>query len=43
MIILMPLLIRINRDHMNGKSENLGSTISFDEDMTKVIYDIRYY
>jgi hypothetical protein len=37
------LLIRLNRDHMNGMSENLGSTISFDEDMTTVINDIMNY
>ena len=37
------LLVRLNRDHMNGMSENLGSTISFDEDMTTVINDIRNY
>jgi len=35
------LLLRLNRDHMDGMSENLGSTISFDEDMTTVINDIR--
>jgi NAD-dependent SIR2 family protein deacetylase len=34
------LLIRANRDHLNGMPENLGSTISFDEDMTKVINEI---
>ena len=34
-------LIRLNRDHMKGMSENLGSTISFNEDMTTVINDIR--
>jgi NAD-dependent SIR2 family protein deacetylase len=37
------LLIRLNRYHINGMSENLGSTISFDEDMTTIINDIRYY
>jgi NAD-dependent SIR2 family protein deacetylase len=37
------LLVRLNRDHMNGMSENLGSTISFNEDMTTVINDIRNY
>ena len=37
------LLIRINRDHLNGMPENLGSTISFNEDMTTVINDIRNY
>lgn len=36
-------LIRLNRDHINGMSENLEVTISFDEDMTKVIDDIRNY
>lgn len=35
------LLLRLNRDHMDGMSENLESTISFDEDMTTVINDIR--
>jgi NAD-dependent SIR2 family protein deacetylase len=34
------LLIRLNKDHMNGMSENLGSTISFDEVMTTIINDI---
>ena len=37
------LLIRINRDHTEGMSENLGSTISFDEDMTTIINEIRNY
>ena len=37
------LLIRLNRDHPDGMSENLESTISFDEEMTAVIYDIRNY
>jgi NAD-dependent SIR2 family protein deacetylase len=37
------LLIRLNRDHLDGMSENLGSTISFNEDMTTVINDIRNY
>ena len=32
------LLIRINRDHVYGIPENLGSTISFNEDMTEVDY-----
>lgn len=36
------LLIRLNRDHLDGMAENLGSTISFDEDMTEVIDDLRY-
>jgi NAD-dependent SIR2 family protein deacetylase len=36
-------LIRLNRDHMKGMSENLGSTISFNEDMTTVINDIKNY
>jgi len=35
------LLIRINSDHLNGMPENLGSTISFSEDMTEVIMDIK--
>lgn len=35
------LLIRINRDHPDGMPENLGSTISFNEDMAKVTNDIR--
>ena len=34
------LLIRINQDHPEGISENLASTISFNEDMTAVIDDI---
>jgi NAD-dependent SIR2 family protein deacetylase len=37
------LLIRLNRDHTNGMSENLESTISFDEDMTTIINEIRNY
>jgi NAD-dependent SIR2 family protein deacetylase len=37
------LLVRLNRDHMNGMSEILGSTTSFDEDMSTVINDIRNY
>jgi hypothetical protein len=37
------LLVRLNRDHMDGMSENLRSTISFDEDMTTVINNIRNY
>lgn len=37
------LLVRLNRDHMNGMPENLGSTISFDDDMTIVTNDIRKY
>ncbi|MDO9339896.1 MAG: Sir2 family NAD-dependent protein deacetylase [Bacteroidales bacterium] len=37
------LLIRVNRDHPNGMTENLGSTISFNEDMTAVIDDFRNY
>jgi NAD-dependent SIR2 family protein deacetylase len=37
------LLIRFNRDHLNGLPENLGSTISFNEDMTTVIKDIKNY
>jgi NAD-dependent SIR2 family protein deacetylase len=37
------LLIRLNRDHTKGMSENTESTISFNEDMTTVINDIRYY
>jgi NAD-dependent SIR2 family protein deacetylase len=35
------LLIRLNSDHLNGMPENLGSTISFSEDMTEVIMDMR--
>lgn len=35
------LLIRLNRDHMEGMSENFESTISFSEDMTTVINYIR--
>jgi len=37
------LLIRLNRDHTKGMSENTESTISFNEDMTTIINDIRYY
>ncbi len=37
------LLIRLNRDHMNGMPENLGSTISFNEEMTRVINDLGNY
>jgi NAD-dependent SIR2 family protein deacetylase len=37
------LLIRLNRDHMDVKSETLESTVSFDEDMTTVINDLRNY
>jgi hypothetical protein len=37
------LLVRLNRDHMDGMAENLGSTVSFDEDMTTVINNIRNY
>ena len=35
------LLIRLNKDHMDGMYENQGSTISFDEDMTIVINDLK--
>jgi len=35
------VLIRLNSDHLNGMPENLGSTISFSEDMTEVIMDIK--
>jgi hypothetical protein len=35
------LLIRFNRDHPEGSSENFGSTISFNEDMARVIYELR--
>jgi len=35
------LLIRINRDHPESAPENNQSAISFDEDMTAVINDIR--
>jgi NAD-dependent SIR2 family protein deacetylase len=34
------LLLRLNRDHPDGKPENLGSTISFNEEMTTVFNDI---
>ena len=34
-------LIRLNRNHMDGMSENIESTISFGEDMTTIIGDIR--
>jgi|WetSurSiteA1Bulk_404760.scaffolds.fasta_scaffold00386_8 NAD-dependent SIR2 family protein deacetylase len=37
------LLIRLNRNHTEGMSENLGSTISFNEDMKSVIGDVRNY
>jgi NAD-dependent SIR2 family protein deacetylase len=37
------LLIRLNRDHLKGMPENQGSTITFYEDMTTVIDDIRNY
>jgi NAD-dependent SIR2 family protein deacetylase len=37
------LLIRLNRDHLKGMPENFGSTISFNEDITTVINDIRNY
>ena len=37
------LLIRLNRDHTKGVSENTESTISFDEDMTTVINDLKNY
>ena len=37
------LLIRLNMDHLNGMPENLGSTISFNEDMTTIINDIRNF
>jgi hypothetical protein len=35
------LLVRLNRYHPEGVPENLQSTISFDEDMTGVIKDIK--
>lgn len=37
------LLIRVNRDHPDGLTENIGSTISFSEDMATVINDLRNY
>jgi NAD-dependent SIR2 family protein deacetylase len=37
------ILLRLNRDHPDGMPENPGSTISFNEDMTTVINDIRNY
>jgi NAD-dependent SIR2 family protein deacetylase len=37
------LFIRLNRDHTKGMSENIESTISFDEDMTTIINEIRNY
>jgi NAD-dependent SIR2 family protein deacetylase len=37
------LFIRLNRDHTKGMSENVESTISFDEDMTTIINEIRNY
>ncbi|HBZ20991.1 MAG TPA: Sir2 silent information regulator family NAD-dependent deacetylase [Bacteroidales bacterium] len=36
-------LIRLNRDHTKGISENTESTISFNEDMTTIISDIKKY
>jgi NAD-dependent SIR2 family protein deacetylase len=37
------LLIRLNRDHLNGLPENFESTISFNEDMTEVIKGIKLF
>ena len=37
------LLVRLNRDHTKGMSENTESTISFNEDMTTIINEIRNY
>jgi NAD-dependent SIR2 family protein deacetylase len=37
------LLLRLNKDHMDGIPENHGSTISFDEDMTTIINDLKNY
>jgi NAD-dependent SIR2 family protein deacetylase len=37
------ILLRLNKDHMDGLPENQGSTISFDEDMTTVINDLKNY
>ncbi len=34
------LLIRLNKDHLNGMPDNHGSTISFNEDMHDVINDL---
>jgi len=34
------LPVRLNRGHLNGMSENIESTISFNEAMTTVINDI---
>ena len=36
------ILLRLNRDHLDGRPENYGSTISFNEDMTTVFNDIRF-
>ncbi len=36
-------LIRLNKDHTKGMSENTESTISFNEDMTTIINDIKKY
>jgi NAD-dependent SIR2 family protein deacetylase len=37
------VLIRLNKDDLKGMPENLGSTISFNENMTTVINDLRNY
>jgi NAD-dependent SIR2 family protein deacetylase len=37
------LLIRLNKDHMDGMPENKGSTISFDEDIRTVIRDLKNF
>jgi NAD-dependent SIR2 family protein deacetylase len=37
------LLIRLNRDHLNGLPENFESTISFNEDMTEIIKGIKLF
>jgi len=37
------LLVMLNRKHMNGMPENVGSTIAFHEDMKAVMDDIRNY
>ena len=39
----MPFLSDSTGITLNGMSENLGSTISFDEDMTTVINDMMNY
>lgn len=35
------ILIRLNRDHFDGMAENIDSTVSFNEDMTTVVNDLK--